>query len=595
VSRLVANKPLIARDRHSCNKAGYRYQVDVGPTSITITNESFAVIATIIYTVVVGDVFRIELSSGFRLYINGELKHERVSGFGTPIRYPASYFGQVTNQVVGARPAVPAPRLSGNWQLGGGAEFIAPSQGSLTATSFVLETEYFGGNIPGLYDLVAFIDPGVESWMEDSTPAGATQQSANGDAWNFVSSNPSSQFGALSHKSNNVAGDHVHFFTGATATLQISKDDILYCWVFPDTVNPTTEIMLEWNATDATGFEHRAYWGANSLSQGTDGTPSRRRMGAVPPAGQWTRLEVPASLVDMEGRVANGMSFRLFGGRCSFDQCGRFPGAIQRAKAIIKIAPLEVLGDATRTIQPGAKTRIQTNYDNATTALITLSILSGGGSLSQGEFTAPSAPGTTVIRVASSAGNQTSDVNIEAPAILTPDFFAVAPLEVVDWNTNIVSPTFSSIPSGINSGTGVWTAPSVPGQKVLITATDGTFTVTREVLIIDKFPFRDFSLPISWDRNLSALVSMSEDRTSRITREKAPPYDSYPVKLTSRTLADSNAVDEFFDAKGFGKPFILEDKVRGIRKVGWFDSRIRHEARDECDIDLSFQFLEARI
>jgi hypothetical protein len=39
----------------------------------------------------------------------------------------------------------------------------------------------------------------------------------------------------------------------------------------------------------------------------------------------------------------------------------------------------------------------------------------------------------------------------------------------------------------------------------------------------------------------------------------------------------------------------LKDKVRGIRKVGWFDSPIRHEARDECDIDLSFQFPEARI
>jgi hypothetical protein len=88
---------------------------------------------------------------------------------------------------------------------------------------------------------------------------------------------------------------------------------------------------------------------------------------------------------------------------------------------------------------------------------------------------------------------------------------------------------------------------------------------------------------------------MSEDRTRRITREKATPYDSYPVKLTSRTLADCNAVDAFFDAQGYGKLFILEDKVRGIRKVGWFDSSIRREARDECSIDLAFQFLEARL
>jgi hypothetical protein len=88
---------------------------------------------------------------------------------------------------------------------------------------------------------------------------------------------------------------------------------------------------------------------------------------------------------------------------------------------------------------------------------------------------------------------------------------------------------------------------------------------------------------------------MSEDRTSRITREKAPPFDSYEVKFTARKLADANAVDAFFDQQGFGKPFILEDTVRGVRKVGWFDSAIRHEARDECDIDLSFRFLEARL
>jgi len=167
---------------------------------------------------------------------------------------------------------------------------------------------------------------------------------------------------------------------------------------------------------------------------------------------------------------------------------------------------------------------------------------------------------------------------------------------VIDFDTNIpATVVWASSPSGINSSTGVITFPNDPGATVRIQASNGTFTATRYVLIVPAFPFTDFTLPLSWDRNLSALISMSEDRSSRITREKAPPYDSYPVKLTSRTLADSNAVDAFFDAQGLGKAFILEDKVRGIRKVGWFDSPIRHEARDECDIDLAFQFLEARL
>jgi len=185
-------------------------------------------------------------------------------------------------------------------------------------------------------------------------------------------------------------------------------------------------------------------------------------------------------------------------------------------------------------------------------------------------------------------GEPKGSPNIENPS-------AAAPLEQINFDTNIVSPTWTASAGVINSGTGEWIVPSNLGQTIKITATDGVFTATRDVLIIEKFPFSDFTLPVSWDRNLLVLISKSEDRTSRITREKAPPYDSYPVRLTSRTLTDSNAVDAFFDAKGFGKPFILEDKVRNIRKVGWFDSGIRHEARDECDIDLSFQFLEARI
>jgi hypothetical protein len=101
------------------------------------------------------------------------------------------------------------------------------------------------------------------------------------------------------------------------------------------------------------------------------------------------------------------------------------------------------------------------------------------------------------------------------------------------------------------------------------------------------FPFSDFSLPLFWDRNLSALISMSEDCTSRITREKAPPYPSNQARLLARSLTDANTVDAFFDQQGFGKLFILEDKVRNIRKAGWSDSPIRHEGNDECAIDLS--------
>jgi len=78
--------------------------------------------------------------------------------------------------------------------------------------------------------------------------------------------------------------------------------------------------MLQWN--DGT-WEHRAYWGANLIAWGTDGTANRRYMGPLPPTGQWAQLSVPASSVNLEGRSVSGMSYTLFDGRATFDYTGK--------------------------------------------------------------------------------------------------------------------------------------------------------------------------------------------------------------------------------------------------------------------------------
>jgi hypothetical protein len=46
-------------------------------------------------------------------------------------------------------------------------------------------------------------------------------------------------------------------------------------------------------------------------------------MGAIPAAGQWVRLEVPASQVGLEGRTIKGMAFSLYGGRATWDEAGK--------------------------------------------------------------------------------------------------------------------------------------------------------------------------------------------------------------------------------------------------------------------------------
>ncbi|RPH80774.1 MAG: hypothetical protein EHM80_04365, partial [Nitrospiraceae bacterium] len=80
------------------------------------------------------------------------------------------------------------------------------------------------------------------------------------------------------------------------------------------------EVMLQWN--DGT-WEHRAYWGANRIAWGDDGTPSRRFMGPLPPAGEWVRLEVAVDLVGLVDREINGMAFTLFDGRATWDRAGK--------------------------------------------------------------------------------------------------------------------------------------------------------------------------------------------------------------------------------------------------------------------------------
>ncbi len=156
-------------------------------------------------------------------------------------------------------------------------------------------------------------------WVDEDIPAGATAHVSN-DQWNWITSNPAPVGGTRAHQSNVFAGQHQHFFENATTALPVNYGDTLFAYVFLDPANLPGQIMLQWN--DGT-WEHRAYWGDNKIEWGVDGTMSRRYMGVLPPAGQWVRLEVPASLVGLEGRTLRGMAFTLFGGRATWDRAGK--------------------------------------------------------------------------------------------------------------------------------------------------------------------------------------------------------------------------------------------------------------------------------
>jgi IPT/TIG domain len=205
-------------------------------------------------------------------------------------------------------------------------------------------------------------------WVEDAVPAGGTP--GGEDGWNWVSSNPAPYSGTLANQSVLQGGLHQHYFYAASATLSISAGDTLTAYVYLDPANLPSEMMLQWNDGS---WEHRAYWGANLIVAGTDGTASRQYVGVLPPAGQWVRLSVPAAQVGLVGSTLNGMAFALYDGRATWDHAGKSSGGT--ASQTISFAPLvnQFLGAAPLTLSATASSGLVVGFFSLTTTVCTVS------------------------------------------------------------------------------------------------------------------------------------------------------------------------------------------------------------------------------
>ena len=171
---------------------------------------------------------------------------------------------------------------------------------------------------------------GTIVWVDDALPAGAIGTDDGGDSWNWISSNPTPYSGSLAWQSNNTSGEHQVYFTDATTTLTPGANDTLFCYVYLSTSSTPAEVMLQFH--DTTGsWEHRAYWGANDITWGTDGTVSRQNVGSLPPAGQWVCLSVTASTVGVQGLTIDGGAYTLYNGQATFDYAGLIPAGQQCA------------------------------------------------------------------------------------------------------------------------------------------------------------------------------------------------------------------------------------------------------------------------
>jgi hypothetical protein len=160
-------------------------------------------------------------------------------------------------------------------------------------------------------------------WIDDEIPAGAETIGNGGGAqkFEFVTKDKHPVYSGNKSSMRTTVGLSQHLVQNAKPGLRINAVGKLFTYVYLDPDNPPKEIMMQWN--DGRGWEHRAYWGENSIAWGVNNTTSRRFMGPLPKLGEWTKLEVAAAHVGLPaGRVITGWAYTQFDGTVYWDKSG---------------------------------------------------------------------------------------------------------------------------------------------------------------------------------------------------------------------------------------------------------------------------------
>ncbi|MFN0195119.1 MAG: hypothetical protein ACKVT0_00105, partial [Planctomycetaceae bacterium] len=206
---------------------------------------------------------------------------------------------------------------------------------------------------------IPILDRPERIWLEKQLPEGTTAEGT----WEWIPEHA----GRLAHRHAPAAGLTNHQFLNAPIGFRIKSGEVLFADVYLDGEQPSEAVMLQFH--DGQSWEHRAYWGADVITVGQPETVSRFSAGPLPEKGQWVRLEIPASLVDLEGRTLHGISFAQFNGSCWWGKAGTVPPSVKHIDelVVVETIPMQNLG-AVESHTESAATSSDTNAPEKATA-----------------------------------------------------------------------------------------------------------------------------------------------------------------------------------------------------------------------------------
>ncbi len=165
-------------------------------------------------------------------------------------------------------------------------------------------------------------EPEEVVWVDDDFPAKAdVSVNAGNEPHQWVNRENGQVHSGEKAILRSGKGLHQVYFSKCEAPLTISPGDRLFAYVFIDEKDPPKAIMLQYHTED---WLNRANWGdADAIGFGKKDTPEKVQIGALPKAGKWVRLEVPAAKLGLApGTRLSGMAFTHFDGKAYWDKAG---------------------------------------------------------------------------------------------------------------------------------------------------------------------------------------------------------------------------------------------------------------------------------